>query len=415
LNSADSALLVSRLTAAGYEIADSAPDAALIVVNSCTVTAEAARKSRYAVRKFRAKSPDALIVVTGCSAEFDREAFIKDGAADVVLTNPQKRALPELILEYLAGHNLPNDHAPKSVNEPEKSFREEAFESFPFRNRASIKVQEGCNNFCSYCIVPFVRGPERSRAFDEVLSNAQHAVDAGFPEIVLTGVNICAYSDSGRDLSALIREIAQIDGDFRIRLSSTEPAPGNRTLLEVMATEPKVCRFLHLALQNGSDRILAAMKRRYTTRDYAEFVRFAREKIPGIHLGSDLIVGFPGETEADFEECCNFVKAMNFANLHIFSFSPRKGTVAATLPGRVKPQIVKERYRRLSTMAEESKRHFIESQYGQKLPVIFERVDSDNYARGWSDNYIEFRVPAQDIELNKIMYVEATVQNTKTL
>ncbi len=411
LNSADSALLVSRLTEAGYEVSESAENVALIIVNSCTVTAEAARKSRQMVRKFRSMHPEAVIVVTGCSAELDREAFLADSAADVVLTNPEKRSLPELVGEFLAGH-AGLGGALKSMQQPVTPFRENAFGSFPFRSRAFLKIQEGCGNFCSYCIVPYARGPERSRAFDEVLADCRKAVEAGFPELVLTGVNTCAYSDSGRDLGALVHEIARIDGEFRIRLSSTEPAPGNRSLLDVMSSEPKVCRFLHLALQNGSDRILAAMNRHYTTAEYADFVRAARERIPGIHLGSDLIVGFPGETEEDFAESCRFVESMEFANLHIFTYSPRAGTPAAALPGRIPPDIAKERHKRLEVIAAESKRRFIAGLYGQKLPVIFERIDSDGMARGWSDNYVELRVPADEVPLDRIVPVEATAENT---
>ena len=411
LNAADSALLISRLAEAGYEVSESAENAALVIVNSCTVTAEAARKSRQMVRKFRAAHPEAVIVVTGCSAELDRDAFLADKAADVVLTNPEKRSLPELVGEFLAGH-AGLGGVEKSLNQPVTPFREKAFGSFPFRSRAFLKIQEGCGNFCSYCIVPYARGPERSRAFDEVLADCRKAVEAGFPELVLTGVNTCAYSDSGRDLGVLVREIARIDGEFRIRLSSTEPAPGNRSLLDVMASEPKVCRFLHLALQNGSDRILKAMNRHYTTREYADFVRDARERIPGIHLGSDLIVGFPGETEEDFAESCRFVESMEFANLHIFTYSPRAGTPAAALPGRIPPDVAKERHKRLDVIARESKRRFIAGQYGRKLPVIFERVDSDGTARGWSDNYIELRVPAREVPLDRIVPVEATAENT---
>ena len=411
LNSADSALLVSRLTEAGYEVSESAENVALIIVNSCTVTAEAARKSRQMVRKFRSMHPEAVIVVTGCSAELDREAFLADSAADVVLTNPEKRSLPELVGEFLAGH-AGLGGALKSMQQPVTPFRENAFGSFPFRSRAFLKIQEGCGNFCSYCIVPYARGPERSRAFDEVLADCRKAVEAGFPELVLTGVNTCAYSDSGRDLGALVHEIARTAGEFRIRLSSTEPAPGNRSLLDVMSSEPKVCRFLHLALQNGSDGILAAMNRHYTTAEYADFVRAARERIPGIHLGSDLIIGFPGETEEDFAESCRFVESMEFANLHIFTYSPRAGTPAAALPGRIPPDVAKERHKRLEVIAAESKRRFIAGLYGQKLPVIFERIDSDGMARGWSDNYVELRVPADEVPLDRIVPVEATAENT---
>jgi len=411
LNTADSALLLSRLAGAGYEVVESAKEAALVVVNSCTVTAEAARKSRQAVRKFRSAHPEAVIVVTGCSAELDRDAFLEDGAADVVLSNPEKRSLPELVLEYLNGKHAGLGGAELSMEQPLTPFREEAFSRFPFRSRAFLKIQEGCENFCTYCIVPYARGPERSRAFDEVLADCRRAVAAGFPELVLTGVNTCAYLDAGRDLGELVRAVARLEGDFRIRLSSTEPAPDNRALIEVMASEPKVCRFLHLALQHGCDRILKAMNRHYTTADYAAFVRAAREAIPGIHLGSDLIVGFPGETEEDFAVSREFVRSMEFANLHLFTYSPRTGTPAATFPDQVPAQAAKRRHREMAEVAAESKRRFVESRVGTVLPVIFERVDSDGFARGWSDNYLEVRVPAAGVPLNRIVPVEATAAN----
>lgn len=411
LNTADSALLVSRLSSAGYNVVESAEKIALAVVNSCTVTAEAARKSRQAVRKLRATHPEAMIVVTGCSAEFDRDAFLSDGAADLVLSNPEKRSLPKLVLEYRNGRSEP-DNRSRSCEESEKTFREKTFGSFPFRSRAFLKIQEGCNNFCSYCVVPYVRGPARSRAFDEVLADCRQAVADGFRELVLTGVNTCAYNDGGRGLGELIHAVAGIDGAFRIRLSSTEPSPNSRELLDVMAEEPKVCRFLHLSLQHGSNRILKRMNRRYTTDEYASFAEAARSKIPGLHLGSDLIVGFPGETEADFEESRRFVEAMAFANLHIFTYSPRNGTAAASFPDLVPASEAKSRYRRLESTAEKSKQHFVESQYGELLPVLFERVDPDNCARGWSDNYLELRVPAESIPLNRIVHIEATKENT---
>ena len=376
LNTADSALLVSRLAEAGYEVAESAEKAALAVVNSCTVTAEAARKSRQAVRKLRATHPEAVIVVTGCSAELDRDAFLTDGAADVVLSNPEKRSLPELVLEYLAGRTDPGGAA-RSSEEPITPFRERAFGSFPFRSRAFLKIQEGCNNFCSYCIVPYARGPERSRAFDEVLADCRRAVADGFPELVLTGVNTCAYSDAGRGLGELVHAVAGIDGDFRIRLSSTEPAPDNRGLLDVMASEPKVCRFLHLALQHGSNRILKLMNRHYTTDEYAAFVEAAREKIPGIHLGSDLIVGFPGETEKAFQALLEFLEEFHLERVGFFAFSPQPGTPAEKLPNQIAEA---EKERRLE-LAQEKQSQVLEqwhdSLVGKVLSVFIDERDRE--------------------------------------
>ena len=413
LNSADSALLVSRLAADGYEIVDSARNASLIVINSCAVTAEASRKSRQAVRKFRQQAGSATIVVTGCSAELDRAAFLADGAADLVLTNPEKREIVPSIEAFLR-EGKKRGGICRSLDQPIEPFAEHATGRFPFRSRAFLKIQEGCNNFCTYCIVPYARGPERSRSFDEVLTDCRRAIEAGYPELVLTGVNTCAYSDSGRDLGALVHAVAALDGEFRIRLSSTEPHPANRSLLDVMASEPRVCRFLHLALQSGCDRTLQAMNRHYCRSDYAEFVEAARKRIPGIHIGSDLIVGFPGETDADFAESLAFVESMQFANLHVFTYSPRGGTPAASLPGRISAAAAKERHSRMQAVADHSKRRFAESQLGQTLPVIFETVDRDGFAHGWSDNYLAVRLPAELAGEGGIRQVPAT-RETLTL
>ena len=407
LNIADTALLTGRLEEANYRIVEKSAAPALIVINSCAVTAEAVRKSRQAVRKFRHAYPEAVIIVTGCAAELDPETFRRETSADLVLTNPEKREIVPQLIEYLNTRH-PGGGIRRSGDEPVTSFHEEAFGRFPFRSRAFIKVQEGCNNFCTYCIVPHVRGRERSRAFDEVLEECRQAVAAGFPELVLTGVNICAYSDGGRDLGGLISAIARLEGEFRIRLSSTEPDPHNRALLDVMAAEPRVCRFLHLALQHGSNRILKQMNRHYTTAEYAQFAAEARKKIPDLHLGSDLIVGFPGETEEDFAESCAFVESMRFANLHIFSYSPRAGTPAAEFPGRIAPEIMKARSTRMRESAADGKQIFRDSQLGKTLPVIFETIDSHGFLRGWSDNYLAMRLPAGRAPTGRIVPVVAT-------
>ena len=283
LNSADSALLVDRLEKAGYSVVQSADSVDLVVVNSCTVTAEAARKSRQAVRKFRASYPGALIVVTGCSAELDRDAYLKDGAASVVLSNPEKRGISELILDYLAGrHELGGKAA--SLNEPVQAFHEEAISRFPFRSRAFLKIQEGCNNFCSYCIVPYARGPERSRSFDEVLADCRQAVAAGYPELVLTGVNTCAYFDAGRDLGALVREVCRIDGNFRVRLSSTEPHPHNIGLLEALYTPQLRDSFARAQeiLHQARTIYIAGMRSSYATAYYLAFM--LQQMCDNVHL-----------------------------------------------------------------------------------------------------------------------------------
>jgi threonylcarbamoyladenosine tRNA methylthiotransferase MtaB len=392
LNIADSALLTARLEKAGYELLEGSGNGSvdLIVLNSCAVTAEAAAKSRRMVRRMRRDNPQAKIIVTGCAAQLDPESFLNSGA-DAALPNGGKKLIPEKAFEEF-------------VSETDQMvFKEDSLSAFPFRSRAFIKIQEGCNNFCTYCIVPYVRGRERSRSFDEVVADCRKALADGFPELVLTGVNTCAYNDSGRELPELLRTLCAIPGDFRIRLSSTEPRMDNFSMIDAMAEGgDKVCRFLHLSLQHGSDRILKRMNRRYTCDEFRNFVSAARKRLPGVHIGTDIIVGFPGETDSDFAQCLEFVREMAFANIHIFSYSPRPGTPAAKMSGQVDPAVVKERFRQLKAVADESAAAFFRSQTGKNAQVIFERSENGRL-RGWSDNYIPFSVPDGMFETGRIV------------
>lgn len=390
LNIADSALLTARLQQAGYTLtAEGEGKADLIVLNSCAITAEAGAKSRRMVRRMRKNNPGARIIVTGCAAELDPESFIAAGA-DLALPNAGKKSIPE-------GNFVP------AKGSDTLNFSEGICAEFPFRSRAFIKIQEGCNNFCSYCIVPYVRGRERSRVLSEVLTDCRHAVEKGFPEIVLTGVNTCAYDDSGTDLAGLIRQVMTIPGEFRIRLSSTEPRMDHFSMIDAMAEAGhRVCRFLHLSLQYGNDRILKLMNRRYTCDEFRNFVSAARKRLPGVHIGTDIIVGFPGETDSDFAQCLEFVREMAFANIHIFSYSPRPGTPAAKMPGQVPADKVKERFQQLKSVADESAAAFARSQIDEKVQVIFERADK-GLIRGWSDNYLPFAVPEGRFPLGKIV------------
>lgn len=401
LNHADTALLTRRLERAGYELvpADFPEQLDLVIVNSCAVTAEAVRKSRQTLRHFRKKYPGAQIIVSGCAVQVAAGDMKLDGA-DIVFGNPGKRELED----FLADPSHLENTAFQNV------FSENATSSFPFRSRAFIKIQEGCNNFCTYCIVPHVRGRERSRAFEEAVADCRCAVEAGFPEIILTGVNTCAYFDNGKTLADLIRAVADIDGDFRIRLSSTEPNFKNLGLLDVMADTPKVCRFLHISLQHGCDRILREMNRHYTTDDFARFVELAREKMPDIHIGTDVIAGFPGETCEDFESSCSFIEKMQFANTHIFTYSRRPGTPAADMPNQIPSAIKKERSNILRKIAARSASAFAESMLDKELEVIFEQSHNGKMT-GWSGNYLGVAVPDGSFPSGKIVKVRATREN----
>ena len=408
LNQADTALICERLKSDGWEIVrpEYAGRIDLLIINTCTVTAAASRKSRQAARRFRFKHPEACILVTGCSAEIENSAWSKEDAIDLILTNPGKKQINSLIQDFLAKKTVFGRHA-LSINEPPGVFRERSRGNFPFKSRAFLKIQEGCNNFCTYCIVPYARGPERSRDWDEVISDFKQFTANGFEEIVLTGVNICAYNDRGRTLNELLDALCALPGNFRIRLSSTEPHPNNMELLKTIAGNPKICRFLHLSLQHGCDAILKAMERKYTTAEFARFIAEARRLIPDIHLGTDVIIGFPGETEEHFALELEFVRRMNFANMHIFTYSPREGTPAASMPGQVPGDIANERRLRLAAVADKMKTAFVKSQLGKTLPVIFERKNKAGNFQGWSDNYINVICADPGIKKHIITQVSA--------
>ena len=398
LNQADSALLAGRLRRMGIEQVPYTDDGAdVLIINSCAVTATASRKSRQTLRQFRTKHPDAILILTGCAANVDRKSFDIDGI-DLILSNEEKKTIEEKLEPLLEKRGI-------AVNPPrhfesvaaDKVFAEHVFAEYPYKSRANLKVQEGCNNFCSYCIVPYARGRERSRDFQETLDEFKRLLDAGFQEIAVTGINTCAYNCGGRRLPDLLEALMNIPGEFRLRLGSTEPGDILFRTLEIMAeSNGKICEFLHPSLQHGSDTILKAMNRHYLTGMYREFVDRARAKVPDIHIGTDLIVGFPGETDELFEESFEFVRSIAFANMHIFPFSPREGTKAASMKPLVLGDKVEERVARLHALASEMMTAYHRSLIGTVQTVIPEECSAES-GEGWSGTYVRTRILRPDL------------------
>ena len=398
LNQADSALLAGRLRRMGIEQVPYTDDGAdVLIINSCAVTATASRKSRQTLRQFRTKHPDAILILTGCAANVDRKSFDIDGI-DLILSNEEKKTIEEKLEPLLEKRGI-------AVNPPrhfesvaaDKVFAEHVFAEYPYKSRANLKVQEGCNNFCSYCIVPYARGRERSRDFQETLDEFKRLLDAGFQEIAVTGINTCAYNCGGRRLPDLLEALMNIPGEFRLRLGSTEPGDILFRTLEIMAeSNGKICEFLHPSLQHGSDTILKAMNRHYLTGMYREFVDRARAKVPDIHIGTDLIVGFPGETDELFEESFEFVRSIAFANMHIFPFSPREGTKAASMKPLVHGDKVEERVERLHALADEMMTAYHRSLIGTVQTVIPEECSAES-GEGWSGTYVRTRILRPDL------------------
>ncbi len=408
LNQADSALLSDRLIKAGFSIVeeDGEDSPNLIVVNSCTVTATAARKTRQTLASLRRKHPYAYIVLTGCAAEGDPEEAADTSDYDILMTHADKSNL-ETLLERKFNIS-PEKGIFNQLSADKKVFKEGSYSIFPFKSRANLKIQEGCENFCAYCIVPYVRGPERSRSKTETLEDFKHLLADGFKEIVLTGVNVCNYRDGKTDLVALIEEMLKQPGDFRIRLSSTEPGPIISKLAELIAENSRLCNFLHLPLQAGSDKILKKMARKYTCAQYREMIEKARSLVKNIHIGSDWIIGFPGETEKDFDQACQFIESMNFSNLHIFPYSPRKGTPAAEMPGRVPVEQMMERLERAKTIKNATIMNFARGLIGHQESVLTERQCSEGVYEGLSSNFARIRFRAKENVCGQFCQVQVT-------
>lgn len=405
LNQADSAAVADDLARHGFNIVHEHDDdpVDLLVINSCSVTATASQKTRQSLRQARRRNPNAFIVLMGCDATVADPTSFAD--ADMILPNPRPCPLSQLLPSPL---KRPNAAQAVKPGEPVDDFVCEGTGLFADKTRANLKVQEGCNFFCSYCIVPYTRGPARSRNLDDVLREAKQLIDRGHREIVLSGVNVTTYDNSGHDLADLMRRLLELHPDVRYRLGSAEPGPVVHKIVKLMTETDRICRFLHLPLQYGEDTILANMNRHYDTARYRDLVLEANAAIPDICFGTDVIVGFPGETEAIFQRCHAYLDELPFGLMHIFTYSPRQGTPAATMPDRPKKSISEERANALLTLAAQKADRFAERQVGKTLEVLVETQDPP---AGWSDNYLHVTIQnhqaMQQNELCKVQILQA--------
>ena len=389
LNQADSALLAADLAAHGFELVPWGEEADLLVVNSCAVTATAVQKARQAVRQARRRAPEAYVVFCGCAAS---ELTAADAALaaeiDLALPNPKPPSLAALLpaeLRHGGGAALPGRASSQAAG-----FRLPGRGVYPEHTRANLKVQEGCDFHCTYCIVPQVRGAARSRDYADTLREARELLAAGYRELVLTGVNIATYRDSGRDLAGLLAGLLELPGDFRLRLGSTEPGPVLPKIIDLMRADPRLCRFLHLPLQYGEDGILRRMHRHYTCAQYAALVERAAAELPGVCLGTDVMVGFPGEDDAAFDACRAYLERLPFGLMHVFCYSPRPETPAAEWP-RPEARVAQSRESELLALAARKAAAFAEAQVGARVRVLLEQ--DAPAPQGWSDNYLKVRLP----------------------
>lgn len=413
LNQADSALIADDLRRAGFALTGWGASVDLAIVNSCIVTAAAAQKTRQAVRRIRRKNPTAFVVLVGCGAELEADKWRNEEALNLVVPNHTKTHLSELLPPSLDSEINPTIVADNSDHTGSDLFTETGCGFYPNRTRANLKIQEGCDFFCSYCIVPYTRGKPRSRKWNDVIREAKELIARGHKEIILTGVNIACYEDHDRKLSELLQELLTLPGDFRLRLSSTEPCPELPRLIAVMRESSRICRFLHIPMQYGENEILQRMNRRYTIEQYNELIYTAASQVPDICLGSDVIVGFPGETTSQFEQCLSTVQTLPLAYLHVFRYSPRPGTPAAQFSNQVHGDIASARHRRLRALADSKTSAFTRELAGKTATVLTESKNERGNWEGWTDNYVRAELTNAFSDLEKNQFVTTTITETQ--
>jgi threonylcarbamoyladenosine tRNA methylthiotransferase MtaB len=372
LNQAEIQHLADRLAAAGYRIVPPEEKADIYILNTCTVTHVADSKSRHLLRLARRRNPAAQLIAIGCYAEREPQALSRIEGVELVLGNEQKWRLPELLED--AG-------ALKKISSPVT--RNEGIQ----RTRAFIKIQDGCRNFCAYCIVPLVRSREFSVPVSEVLARVKERAAAGFKEVVLTGTEIGAYDNGSVNLKELLKRIITETDIARLRLSSLQPHHITPELIRLWEN-PRLCPHFHLSLQSGSDTILKRMKRRYKTTEYQLAVALIRDNVPDAAITTDVIVGFPGESDTEFRETCGFCRQMQFARIHVFPYSPRPGTAAAAMAKQVAEQVKKERSGKMLALAKESAQRF-QKRFPGKTPEVLWEQQANGVWSGLTGNYIK--------------------------
>jgi len=387
LNQAEIQQLGRQLSTAGYKLVAPEDKADIYILNTCTVTHVADRKARHMLRLARRRNPATHIVALGCYAQRAEKELEQMGDVDLVIGNDRKWDLPRLL-----------NGLKRSIS---SSHQEICTDNC--RTRAFVRVQDGCRNFCAYCVVPLVRSREESVPVGQVIEQVHELESAGTKEIVLTGTEIGIYFDNGLDLKGLLERILSETSVLRLRLSSLQP-PEITPELVGLWKDSRLCPHFHLSLQSGSDTILRRMKRRYTIDEYRRKVELVRNSVPDVAITTDIIVGFPGETEIAFQETCDFCRQMEFARIHVFPYSPRPGTEAASFPQRIPEKIKKERSRQMLAVADDSSRRFRQRFLGKSMATLFEQKSGIHWT-GLTGSYIKLYVKSSEVLANRILPV----------
>ena len=390
----------------GYEKAETEDYADVYVINTCTVTHMSDRKSRQYIRRMKKKNPDAIIAVVGCYSQVSPEEILSIDEVNLVMgTNDRKKIVEE----------VKKIDASRKVSTVDDIMKVKAFEEIEInktngKTRAFMKIQDGCDRYCSYCIIPYARGRVRSRDLESIVKEVENLASNGYKEVVLTGIHVASYGkdikDSDIKLLDVIKQINDIEGIERIRLSSVEPILFTDEFVEAVSTMDKVCPHYHLSLQSGCDETLKRMKRRYTTEEYKAIVDRLRAAIPNVSITTDVIVGFPGETNEEFDKTYEFLKDIELTHMHVFKYSPRKGTPAATMENQVDPSTKHERSEKLLQLNEENFKKFGQKMLDKEFNVLFEQKVGDNKYEGLTENYVKVIVESDNDISEQILKVK---------
>lgn len=389
VNQADTASMENLFLRSGHQLVSFDGEADVYIINTCVVTNTGQRKSRQTIHRAIRKNPNALIVVTGCYPQTAAEEVKAIAGVDMIIGNQDRAQIVQLVEERLAHRQTDTLDAVHKLT-ASTAFEEMAAGDITDKTRAFLKIQEGCNQFCTYCIIPYARGPLRSRSLESIHTETQRLISAGFKEIVLIGIHLGCYGKENPDGPTLydaVKTVLDVPGVQRLRLGSLESVEVEPRLLTLMQEDARFCRHLHLPLQSGCDKTLQAMHRPYTTAKFKTLLADIKNMVPDIAITTDVIAGFPGETEADFETTCKFAESCGFSKMHIFPFSARKGTPAEKFAGAVTEAVKKERADILGRIDETMHKAFLQAMVGQTAEVLFEQPAGEDYFEGLTGNY----------------------------
>ncbi|MCI9127558.1 MAG: tRNA (N(6)-L-threonylcarbamoyladenosine(37)-C(2))-methylthiotransferase MtaB [Eubacterium sp.] len=405
VNSYETEAMTQLLEKCGYEIVDFTEKADVYIVNTCSVTNMADRKSRQMLHKAKAKNPESVVVATGCYVQTATEKMKEDLSIDIIVGNNKKKDIVQILDSYF--EKKENVHV-IDINHTEE-YEDLEISTVTEHTRAHMKIQDGCNNFCSYCIIPYARGRIRSRKLVNIKKEMVRLAESGFSEVVLTGINLGFYEDGDKRLIDVIEMADEVGGIERIRLGSIDPEIITEEFVNRLQNVKKICPHFHLSLQSGCDSVLKSMNRHYTTKEYLEKCKMLRQAFGNPAITTDIIVGFPGESKSDFETTLEFAQTIRFAQLHVFKYSRRNGTVAADMPNQIEEKEKTKRSEVLIQAGLELTKNYRKSFIGQKESVLIEEIKKINgteYYVGHTMNYIEVAIESKEDVSGKVIEVE---------